>query len=88
MEEELLPRQQNASGEDLLVSSFAAEEFAAQEASYDNSLSLEENDDFEHQEWTGGASEKCNLIVNYLPHEIDDVSLKVLQLICLPVFPL
>jgi hypothetical protein len=25
----------------------------------------------------GGISEKCNLIINYLPHDIDDATLKV-----------
>ena len=60
-----------------LGTSLAHMEFPAQESNYGNSPSLAEDDDYEHQEWTGSASEKCNLIVNYLPHETGDVSLKV-----------
>ena len=41
----------------------------------------EEGDDdeyaMENQEWANDSSDKCNLIVNYLPHEIDDAALKV-----------
>ena len=29
-------------------------------------------------DWSNDASDRCNLIVNYLPHEIEDLSLKVL----------
>lgn len=44
-----------------------------------SSSSIEEDEyaSIENQEWHNDPSEKCNLIVNYLPHEIDDASLKV-----------
>ena len=44
-----------------------------------SSSSLEEDEyaSMENQEWQNDPSDKCNLIVNYLPHEIDDASLKV-----------
>ena len=29
-------------------------------------------------DWSNDPSDRCNLIVNYLPHEIEDLSLKVL----------
>ena len=70
-------RQQVASvREDIAGLSSADEEFAAQELNYGQVSSAEE-EEYEHQEWSGSPSEKCNLIVNYLPHEIDDVTLKV-----------
>jgi RNA recognition motif-containing protein len=70
-------RQQAASiRDDIAALSSADEEFAAQELNY-GQVSSAEDDEYEHQEWAGAASEKCNLIVNYLPHEIDDVTLKV-----------
>jgi len=31
------------------------------------------------------ALENCNLIVNYLPHDIDDLSLKVIHFVCFTV---
>jgi hypothetical protein len=44
------------------------------------SSSVEEDEyaSMENQEWHNDTSDKCNLIVNYLPHEIDDASLKVM----------
>jgi hypothetical protein len=32
----------------------------------------------ENADWSNDPSDRCNLIVNYLPHEIEDLSLKVL----------
>ena len=41
----------------------------------------------ENEEWANDSSDKCNLIVNYLPHEIDDAALKVpLVLPIIPIF--
>ena len=77
MEEELPTLQVPNLGEEITSSSLAEEEFATQDANYGHVSPLAEDDDYEHQEWTGGSSEKCNLIVNYLPHEIDDITLKV-----------
>ena len=39
----------------------------------------EQSEDFEsqHDLNDSDANAKCNLIVNYLPHDIDDISLKV-----------
>ena len=42
-----------------------------------NSGQIDEKGQMENQEWSSGISERCNLIVNYLPHEIDDGTLKV-----------
>jgi hypothetical protein len=42
-----------------------------------NVSSVDDKASMEHQDWAVVVSEKCNLIVNYLPHEIDDNSLKV-----------
>lgn len=42
-----------------------------------NVSSIEDKGSIEIQEWSSGSFEKCNLIVNYLPHEIDDLTLKV-----------
>lgn len=57
-----------------------------QELNYVHVSQLPEDEEYDHQEWTGGTSEKCNLIVNYLPHEIDDITLKV-GIIYLPFIP-
>ena len=40
---------------------------------------VDDDDEYamENQEWANDSSDKCNLIVNYLPHEIDDTALKV-----------
>lgn len=75
MDEEL--QQASSIREDISGSSLAQDEFAAQDGNYGLTSPSAEDDEYEHQEWTGGSSEKCNLIVNYLPHEIDDVTLKV-----------
>ena len=54
------------------------EEFLAHDYHHNNNASsVDDKGSIEHQEWSSTVSEKCNLIVNYLPHEIDDVSLKV-----------
>ena len=45
--------------------------------SNNNASSVDDKGAMEHSEWASSVSEKCNLIVNYLPHEIDDVTLKV-----------
>lgn len=63
--------------EDTPVVSLAEEEFAAQETTYGLVSASGDDEDYDNQEWSGGVAEKCNLIVNYLPHEIDDVTLKV-----------
>jgi hypothetical protein len=40
--------------------------------------SHQEYEEYEsHHDFENDSSEKCNLIVNYLPHDIDDISLKV-----------
>jgi hypothetical protein len=75
MDEEL--QQASSIREDISGSSLAQDEFAAQDGNYGLTSPSAEDDEYEHQEWSGGSSEKCNLIVNYLPHEIDDVTLKV-----------
>jgi hypothetical protein len=38
-----------------------------------------DDDEYHDQDWGSnpGMHEKCNLIINYLPHEIDDATLKV-----------
>lgn len=46
--------------------------------SNNNASSVDDKGSMEHTEWASSVSEKCNLIVNYLPHEIDDVTLKVI----------
>jgi hypothetical protein len=54
------------------------EEFLAHDYHHNNNASsVDDKGSIEHQEWSSNVSEKCNLIVNYLPHEIDDVTLKV-----------
>ena len=46
-----------------------------------NDIDHESHNDYEdfesHHDFENDSSEKCNLIVNYLPHDIDDISLKV-----------
>ena len=41
----------------------------------DSHLEYEEYES--HHDFENDSSGKCNLIVNYLPHDIDDISLKV-----------
>jgi hypothetical protein len=54
------------------------EEFLGHDYHHNNNASsVDDKGSNEHQEWVTSVSEKCNLIVNYLPHEIDDISLKV-----------
>ena len=48
-----------------------------QELNYAHATQLPEEEEYDPQDWNGSASEKCNLIVNYLPPEIDDITLKV-----------
>lgn len=76
MEDDLLRRPLSVN-EDTPAVSLAEEEFAAQETTYGHVSASGDDEDYDDQEWSGGALEKCNLIVNYLPHEIDDVTLKV-----------
>lgn len=81
MEEELSRIHISPTGDENTGSLLEDEEFTRQEPSYVHISPLPEDDDYESQEWTDGSSEKCNLIVNYLPHEIDDVTLKVHRVI-------
>ena len=83
MEEDPSRQQAALIRDDIAALSSTDEEFAAQELNY-GQVSSAEDDEYEHQEWSGAASEKCNLIVNYLPHEIDDVTLKV-RALTLPI---
>jgi hypothetical protein len=68
--------------EEILASTLAEEEFAAQEANYNHITPSANDEEYENQEWVCDLSEKCNLIVNYLPHELDDLTLKVQILPC------
>lgn len=61
---------------DQQMASLNEEEFNVQEYHH-NASSIDDKGSLENQEWSTGVSEKCNLIVNYLPHEIDDLTLKV-----------
>ena len=76
MEEDPSRQQVPSIRDDIAALSSADEEFSAQELNYGQASSADD-DEYEHHEWSGSPSEKCNLIVNYLPHEIDDVTLKV-----------
>lgn len=58
------------------MAALGEEEFNVQEYHH-NASSIDDKGSLESQEWSTGVSEKCNLIVNYLPHEIDDLTLKV-----------
>ena len=51
------------------------------------SASNDAEDFSDQQHWDAGSSQandKCNLIINYLPHEIDDATLKVTYCNVLP----
>lgn len=53
--------------------------FAKLSASGDTDSREEQSEEFEsqHDQNESESAGRCNLIVNYLPHDIDDVSLKV-----------
>jgi hypothetical protein len=80
MEEELSTLSRHAANinDELSAQNLEEEEFLHQDGGYNQvHPSGDDEDEYDNQEWSGGSSEKCNLIVNYLPHEIDDVTLKV-----------
>jgi hypothetical protein len=82
MEEELSKK--NMSREDAEISNYSDQElqlpilddkeFIGQENYHHRVL------DDEQEEWSLGNAERSNLIVNYLPHEIDDTTLKVINM--------
>ena len=82
MEEEMARLPLNSNGEetpnytDQEIPGLDGEDYVGQEYHH-NSTSIDEKGSIEIQEWSTESSEKCNLIVNYLPHEIDDIVLKV-----------
>ena len=65
MEEELTIKFDNLEMGDELTNS---DQFSAQDDANNNSQGFHHN---------SATTENCNLIVNYLPHDIDDLSLKV-----------
>ena len=68
--------QEAASCNEKEVGGLDDEDYVGQEYHH-NASSIDNKGSLETQEWSTGSSEKCNLIVNYLPHEIDDITLKV-----------
>lgn len=83
MEEELSTLSRHAANinDEISAQNQEEEEFLNQDGAYSQvHPSGDDDDEYDNQEWSGGLSEKCNLIVNYLPHEIDDVTLKVIGL--------
>lgn len=72
---------ENDEGETEKDSSFSLQEMSGGQSGEGD----EDEYAMENEEWGNDSSDKCNLIVNYLPHEIDDVALKVPSV--LPVIP-